>query len=98
MASFKQLEHLLFTEAPMRHADRRWHVPGGPGATRRAERTRRAPSGWSVVKTRSGIVPAWAERAAPCKGPKTRGARRRAAAELESATVAPSVVRRRSRA
>ena len=98
MISIKELECLLdFTDAtaatPARHADRRWHVPGGTGATRRAERLRRAPSNWSVVKTRSGHLPSWAEAAAPRKEPKTRGARRRAAVELGSAVVSPRVLK-----
>ena len=82
------LQHQHELAAPAAHATRRRHVPGGTGATRRRERTRRPPSGWFLTRTRPGTSPpAWAQFALPEKGPKTREARVRALKEAPNAVL-----------
>ena len=74
--------------APVRCAERPWHVKGGTGATRRRERTRRAPSGWFLTRHRPGKAPPrWAEFILPKKGPKTREARIRSLKEAPYASL-----------
>lgn len=74
--------------APVRGAERPWHAKGGTGATRRRERTRRAPSGWFLTRHRPGKAPPrWAEFILPNKGPKTREARIRSLKEAPDAVL-----------
>ena len=74
--------------APVRRAERPWHVKGGTGATRRRERTRRAPNGWFLTRHRPGVSPPrWAEFILPKKGPKTREARIRSLKEAPDAVL-----------
>ena len=72
--------------APAAHATRRRHVPGGTGATRRRERTRR-PSGWFLTRTRARDLagPRGPSSRCPKRGP--RRARVRALKEAPNAVL-----------
>lgn len=73
-----------FANGPAAFAERPWHVAGGTGKTRRAER--RDSAEWTLVRRRNA-KPTWAEVVVPRKARTARSQRRQDALRIQECGV-----------